>query len=402
MLIPDSVVPSRLLALGLWLPLVLAGLPKPNSATVPSRIWQSKPGARYNESFLLGNGRLGAAVSGAAKTETIPVNEDSFWSGPALSRVNPDAREYMGEMQGLVREGRPGEATTLGSYAYAGTPVSTRHYDAVGDVELVMGHDGDGGVRGYERWLDLDDAVAGVAYTVAATNVTYVREYFVSSAAADLAAVRIAADRPGAVAFTVHLRRGQGGSLNRWQDYAGKAGHDTVVMGGTSGGGADAIVFGAGARVVARGGTVRTIGDTVLCEGADEAWIYYTAWTTVRRSDPKAAVLADLAAVAADDDDEPAAYYARLRAAHIADYQRLAGRVALSLGTSSEAQRAMNTSDRMAALATRFDPELVALYFQFGRYLLIASSRNGTMAAHLQGIWNDSLDPQWGAKYTIK
>lgn len=362
---------------------------RPNSSAIPSRIWGTTPGVQYNESFLIGNGRLGAAVSGAPQSETMPVNEDSFWSGGLLDRVNADALAYMAEMQSLIANGQPGEASTLAGFAYAGTPVSTRHYDRLGDLQLSMDHGSS--VSDYERWLDVHDGTSGVYYTV--DNVTYMREYMASNPD-DVIAIRIAADKPGAVGFDVHLRRGA--SLNRYQDYAQKVGIDTVVIGGGSAS-VNAIEFASGARVVARGGTVKTIGDTILCDGADEAWVYFTSWTSFRKSDPRSAVLADLAAISSSNDA-----YANIRAAHVFDYQNLAGRVALDLGSSSDEQKVMNTSDRMAALSSSgFDPELVALYFQFGRYLLISSSRDKTLPPNLQGIWNDDFDPQWGSKYTI-
>lgn len=367
----------------------MSALDKPDSASKPSRIWQSAPGSIYSDSFLIGNGRLGAGINGAAQSESIPVNEDSFWSGPALDRVNEDALAYMPEVQSLIFNQRPGEASDRASYSYVGTPVSTRHYDVLGSLQLTMNHTST--VEDYERWLDVGDGTSGIYYK--AGNATYTREYIASNPA-NIIAIRIAADTPGVVDFTVHMSRNPKGSLNRFEDYSKKAGSDTVILGGGDAS-ANSIAFSSGAKVISRGGTVKTIGDTIFCNGADEAWIYFTSWTTFRKKDPRSAVLADLAAVSD-------LKYVEVREKHVQDYQALAGRVSLNLGTSSADQKAKNTVDRMSALATKFDPELVALYFQLGRYLLITSSRNGTLPPNLQGIWNNVLDPQWGSKYTIK
>ncbi|KAI0388800.1 Six-hairpin glycosidase-like protein [Xylariaceae sp. FL0594] len=369
-------------------PGVSVDIPAPNSASKPLRIWSTKAGSAYNEYYMIGNGRLGASVPGTAQAEVIHVNEDSLWSGGALSRVNPDALAHMPEMQSLITAGNPVGANTLAGFAYAGTPVSTRHYDVLGDLTLTMNHSSS--VTGYERWLDLADATSGVYYSVAGT--TYTREYLASSPS-DVIAIRLAASRAGALSFYIHLRKGS--SLNRYEDYSEKVGSDTIVMGGGSASdSAHTIGFASGARVTSADGTVKTLGDYIICDGATEAWIYFTTWTTVRKSDPRAAVLADLQAV-------PKQSYAAIRHAHVKDHQGLMSRVDLNVGSSSAAQKALTTENRMARLASQFDPELVTLNFQFGRYLLIASSRNNTLPPNLQGIWNKDIDPQWGSKYTI-
>ena len=243
-------------------------------------------------------------------------------------------------------------------------------------------------VKEYERWLDVADSTAGVYYVV--NGVTYTPEY-IASEPTGLIAIRIKADKPAAVDFNIHLRKGL--SLNRWEDYSQKVGSDTVIMGGGSAS-VHTIEFAAGAKIVASTGKVYTIGDYVKCEGADEAVVYFTAWTSFRKPDPKAAVLGDLEAVTGNS-------YKVIRSEHIDDYQSLAGRVSLNLGTSSLDQKQGSTSARIGAAGKVFDPELASLYFQFGRYLFISSSRSGTLPPNQQGIWNGDIDPQWGSKYTI-
>ncbi|KAH8169707.1 alpha-L-fucosidase 2 [Sarocladium implicatum] len=362
-------------------------LTRPNSASHPLRIWQTSPGALYNESFLIGNGRIGAAVSGTVASENIPVNDDSLWSGGKMDRVNPDAQAYMPHLQELIRQGEVVEANRLASLAYLGTPESMRHFDFMGDLQIAMAH-GEAEYTRYERWLDVEEAVAGVYYEI--DGVSYTREYLASNPE-DIISVRISASKPGAVAFRVHLRRGT--SLNRFQDYGEKVGSDTVVMGSASGG-VDGIAFVAGAKVVASGGSVKTIGDRIIVEGADAATVYFTSWTSYRKDNLRASVLGDL-------DRASKKAYGTVKEDHVKDYQSLAGRVELNLGVSTSEQKAGTTLERMGNLAESFDPELVVLYYQFGRYLFISTSRDGYLPPNLQGLWNDESDPFWGSKYTI-
>jgi alpha-L-fucosidase 2 len=356
------------------------------------------PGKLYNDSYLIGNGRIGAAISGSMSaslpggpvTEIIPINEDSYWSGGPLYRVNPDAAATVGNMRSLVAQDRVPEAAQLGAFGYAGTPISTRHYEALGDIELQQNHTA--GWTKYNRWLDVSDATAGVSYVH--ENVRYQREYIASNPDGVIA-ISLSANVSASISFNVHLRKGKCGSLNRWEDYSTRVGQDTIVIGGGRAG-ETGIEFSTGVKVVATGGRVYTLGDYVICERAENATIYLAAWTTVRKSDPKAAVLADLAQVAKSS-------YTDVRQRHIKDYQSYAQRFSLSLGTSTPAQRNMTTKQRFATMNSSgvFDPELASLYVSFGRYLLIASSREGTLPSNLQGIWSNDLDPMWGSKYTI-
>jgi len=319
------------------------------------------------------------------------LNEDSYWSGSLLHRVNPDALQSVATMQAQVRQGYPNQAQILGGLGYAGTPVSTRHYEPLGYINLSQNVTGN--VTDYERWLDLSDATAGVYFVIG--NVSYQREYLASNPA-DIIAVRLNASEPGSVNFRIHFGRDES-SLNRWQQYSYPVNGDTMIEGSTSGGAPDSpgISVTAGARIVATGGRVYTIGDYVLCEGADEATVYFSAHTTFRTPDTKGAVLRDLSVFTPTS-------YSDIRAAHVADYKEYYDRFQLDLGSSSNNQTSMSTVERMSAIRPKkFDPELAVLYFQYGRYLLIASSRSGTLPPNLQGLWNENFDPMWGSKYTI-
>lgn len=240
----------------------------------------------------------------------------------------------------------------------------------------------------YQRWLDVADATTGIYYEN--SGIAYMREYLASNPAGVIA-IRINATQTGAITFQIHLQKGT--SLNRYEDYSTKSGSDVIIMGGHSAS-ATGIEFSAGAKVVALGGKVYTIGDTLFCDNADDATIYFSSWTSFRQSDPRSAVLSTLSSISAQS-------YETLLSEHVKDYQTYANRVSLNLGTSSTQQKSMQTSDRFTSLPTAFDPELAALYFQFGRYLFISTSRNGSSPPNLQGIWNQDMDPMWGSKYTI-
>ncbi|KAJ5625064.1 hypothetical protein N7510_001373 [Penicillium lagena] len=290
-------------------------------------------------------------------------------------------------MQTLLTEGFLQDATTIAGYGYQGTPVSTQHYPDMGYLTLAMDHTET--VTGYERWLDIEEATAGMYYM--SDDVEYTREYIASNPD-DVIAIHITASQPGSVGFTIHLDRGA--SLNRFEAYSEPLDNNTILVGGGSDG-VTGIDWSAGARVVSSGGSVYTLGDYVFCSGADEATIYFTAWTTFRQPNPQNAVLSVLTKAAGKS-------YSSIRETHVADHQKYMSRVSLNLGNSTAAQKAMSTPQRMAAINnTMFDPELAALYFQFGRYTLIATSREGSLPPNLQGIWNQDMDPEWGSKYTI-
>ncbi|KAJ5833268.1 hypothetical protein N7474_001579 [Penicillium riverlandense] len=363
-------------------------IPPPNSSSIPTRLWASSAGGSnvYADGYPIGNGRLGAIFAGGVTSDTITVNEDSLWSGSLLDRVNPDAVESIKSMQSMVRENYIEQAQILGSFGYVGTPVSVRQYEPLGTMTLAQNITGS--QTNYERWLDLADATAGVYFI--SKGITYQREYLASNPAGVIA-IRLTASEPGNVDFSIHLDRGDG--LNRWQEYSKPENGNSIVIGGRTGD-RDPLTWAAGATVVASGGHVSTVGDYVRCQGADEAYIYFQAWTSYRKKDPQGAVLSDLASVAKHQ-------YSDIRSDHVKDYQKYADQLDLNLGESTPTQLSKTTAERMSSISpSHFDPELAVLYFQYGRYLLIASSRKNTLAANLQGIWNSDFSPDWGSKYT--
>ena len=377
--------PSSVLAiLGVLAAAVAVPISPPGSASKPAtRLWQTAAGTRWNDGFLIGNGRIGASVMGGAKSELLYLNEDSFWDRTFLDRANPKALPNLERMRSLVLNGRPQDAWDVANANYLGVPTtSDANYNTIGTMSLEMQHAAS--VGSYERYLDVEDATSGVYYTVG--GVAYFREYLASNPA-DVMVIRIVASEPGAVAFDVSLARANAA--------ASTPANDTVLLRGTSGS-SNAMSFASGAKVVTSGGTVSTARNAIQVRGADEAWVYVTAWTSFREQNQVNKVLADLQNATATRAD-----YKTVRDAHVKDYQSLYSRCQLGIGSSNDRQRAMSTSQRVSAYRSAFDPELATLYFQFGRYLLISASRKGFLPANLQGIWNDNQNPMWGSRFTI-
>ncbi|KAM6540371.1 hypothetical protein FALCPG4_002089 [Fusarium falciforme] len=361
------------------------GIDPPNSKSNPSRLWYGTPASLWNESLPIGNGRLGGMIKGVTGTELIYINEDSFWSGTSLDRVNPDAKDTLPKVQSLLAQGNVKDATFEANLGLSGVPSSMRMYQPGGDFQIYFQNQGS--ATKYERWLDISDGTAGVYYE--ANGVSYQREYLASKPA-DVMAVRLTTSKPGSLSFYIKFQR-PSNQQNRFVETAYAENGDTIIS--TFNSNQIKAVF--GARLTLKGGSKRQIGDQIVVTNADEALIYIDMRTTVRERDPLSTVRKILARAVSSS-------YSQTRESHVSDYQKLYERASLSLGTSSDEQKALTTAKRRQALAQGgFDPELFSLYFQFGRYLLISSSRPGTLPANLQGIWNNALDPSWGSKYTI-
>lgn len=360
----------------------------PNSASHPLRLWYPAAATRWNTSLPIGNGRLGGMINGNPTQETISTNEDSFWSGTPIDRLNPDANTTLRTVQQLLVQGQISKAELEAALGMSGTPTSMRIYQPGGDLRIKYDGVNTSDIKGYERWLDLEDGTAGVYFE--SGGVAYKREYIASNPAGVLA-VRLTASKPGSLNVRVKFERPSDGQ-NRFVDRSW-AEEGNSLFADYKAGDIQAVT---GARVRWVGGEgvkSRQIGDNVQVMGADEVWVYSDTETSVRCGDSEGSVLAEvkkkLAAAAART-------YQDIRDEHVEDYQVLFGRAGLELGESTSEQRKLATDKRRQAVGSgTFDPEFVSLYFQFGRYLLISSSRPGTLPANLQGIWNNELSPGW-------
>ena len=292
----------------------------------------------------------------------------------------------------------------MAAFVLTGVPEGQRHYEPLGNLFLFFDEE-DHPVTDYRRELDLEQGVASVSYL--RNGVRYSRESFVSYPAQTLT-LRLTADKPGQLSFHTQLARGSEPwnkdrfskhkfkyqvGFNAYVDESRSLSEDTTMMRGRCGG-SDAVEFASVLKVKVSGGTVRTLGNSVIVENADEAVIYVSASTTFRDSDP-------LGWSAARVNNAAEMPYDQFKLEHIADYRTLFDRAKLSLPETPDCWM-LPTDERLRNVKNgQQDDGLATLYFQYGRYLMIASSRPGSLPSTLQGIWNQDMLPIWDSKYTI-
>jgi alpha-L-fucosidase 2 len=376
-----------------------------NDEAVDIQLRYQKPAGPWEEALPVGNGRLGAMVFGGTPDERIQFNEDSLWTGKPHDYVREGAGNHLGEIRRLLFEGKADEAVPIIRGRFLSDPVRQMAYQPFGDLRLHFpSHEG---AADYRRELDLDSAVATVRYRVG--DVTHQRQVF-ASYPDQVVVVRLVADKRGCVGFTLKMDSPHRASGTRALD------GDTLSMTGRIQD--DGLRFESRIRVISVGGTARVTDEGIGIEGADSVTLLLAAATSFKSfqdisGDPAERCSAALARIKRKD-------FESLRADHVADHRRLFRRVRLDLGRTDRA--GLPTDERLRRLrppaapraggATKAtdgtpplpglkdDPSLAALYFQFGRYLLIASSRPGDQPANLQGVWNELLDPPWESKYT--
>ncbi len=383
-------------AFALLLPAVPIHAQEPGVA--PVELWYDEPAESWNHALPVGNGRLGGMVFGGIARERIQLNEETLWSGGPYDPVVPGAHEALPQIRAHLFAGDFQRAHDLFGRTMMGVPYEMMKYQPFADLWLEFpGHEG---ATEYRRSLDLGDGVARVSYVV--DGVTYLREVF-SSAVDQVLVVRISADRPGAVTFSADLHGVRNPAHSNYgTDYFRMDGippHDLRVEGKSSDylGIEGRLRYEGRLRARVRGGTSEIDYRTLRVENADEAVLVFAAATSFVNyrdvsADPAGRVEAALSGV------EGRSWQA-MRAAHESEHRSWFDRVELKLG--AETGPDLPTDERIARFAGSPDPGLAALYYQFGRYLLIASSRPGTQPANLQGIWNDNPNPWWDSKYTI-
>ena len=348
-----------------------------------SALWFESPAPRWLAALPVGNGRLGATVLGRVYKETVIFNEETVWTRWPDDRNNPDALEALPEVRRLLMEGRVEEAHTLAELSMFGMPHRQASYQVLADMTLLFGGHHEELASGYRRSLDLDDGIAAVEYELGGTR--FRREVF-ASVPDDVVVLRFEASTPGAIDVGSHFYR-------RYDAFERIDGKDHVIGGVV---GARGTSFSGRARVLADGGTTECVGDHQSVCGADAVTILVAASTDFRHERYERVCLEMLDAAAARPFDE-------LRARHIESHRPPMRRVRLRLRDEPDpALEALPTDVRLERVqAGALDPGLVELHFQFGRYLLLGSSRPGSLPANLQGIWNESYKPAWDSKFTI-
>jgi alpha-L-fucosidase 2 len=345
-------------------------------------IWFNHPASDWNEALPVGNGRLGAMIFGNIEKERLELNEETVWTGSERWDANPLALKSLPEVRKLLFEGKYKEAEELAQKGILGQKPGkpAASYQALGDISLDFGTLK--GVSDYRRDLDIEEAVAHVSYKSGQVN--YKREIF-SSAPGQAIIVRLTADKPEALTFTARLTRTGGKPVI-------SASENNILLTEHIGNG-NGVKIAARLHIVAEGGTARSGADSIRIEKANTVTIYLTASTDYFGSDPIVTSGNQMISASTPSYDE-------IKRSHIADYQSLYKRVDLDLGSGEG--KFFTTDARISAIQNGYeDPDLIELYYQFGRYLLISSSRPGGLPANLQGIWADGMNPPWSADYHI-
>ncbi|UKS28699.1 glycoside hydrolase family 95 protein [Paenibacillus sp. HWE-109] len=347
------------------------------------KLWYKQPADAWVQALPVGNGRLGAMVFGRIKEERMQLNEDSLWYGGPKTREQPDAHKHLEEIRRLMFEGRPQDAEYLARMALTAAPKYLAPYQTLGDIHLYF-RDMDGDVHDYVRELDLASGIIKVSYRLGETK--YQRETMVSTVDHVLV-VRLTSDRPGALSFAANLSR------RPFEGTTGRKGADSIQMNGQSG--PDGVRYSALLHAAAEGGAVRIIGDYLSVESADCVTLYVAAATTFRYEDPLAICCTRVEAAAAKG-------FEAIREAHDAEHRAVFERVQLEIDAPDEDGSELPTDERLFRIrAGESDHGLTVLFFQFGRYLLMASSRPGSLPANLQGIWNESHTPPWESDFHL-
>ena len=351
----------------------------------PSRnlkLWYRQPATEWGEALPVGNGRLGAMVFGGVTEEHLQLNEDTLWAGQPINRDRKGARPHIDRARELIFSGKFAEAEKIvKSHVLAERLV--RSYQTLGDLWLRM--DQQEATRDYHRELDLDTGIVRVTYR--SGDAQFTREVFASHPDQTLV-IHLTCDQPGRLTLLARLDRPADAIAAVSQD-------DTIELQGqaTQEGSHKGVRFHALLKAQTSGGQVIAGKDSLRIEDADEVTLLVAAATNYRRDDPQLECQRVIAAAAAKR-------VAEIRGAHIADFQPFMRRVSLDLGETKAARQP--TDKRLAAVRRGGkDPQLTALYFQYGRYLLLSSSRPGSMPANLQGLWCEHIEAPWNADYHI-
>ncbi len=372
----------------LWLPLAFGY----NLHSQSLKLWYNKPAANWNEALPIGNGRLAAMIFGTPGNERLQLNEETIWAGEPGNNIIPNTFDSIQAIRQLLFTGRYKEAQDLSNRTFPrSSPANSNYgmqYQPAGDLRIQFPLQQP--VSDYYRDLDIENALASVSFK--AGDVTYKREMF-ASLANGVIIVRLTASKPGNISCTLTA-----GSPHKISHV--KAATGLLVMTGTTSSADNKkgrINFEAQFRPVLEGGTLTATDTSLIISNANAATIIVSIATNYKSykditGDPAAKAAAFITPVAAKP-------YNTLKADHIKIYRKYFDRVQLDLGTN--AQTAKTTDTRVEEFNSSPDPQLAALYFQFGRYLLISGSQPGSHPTNLQGKWNEKLSPPWDSKYTI-
>ena len=360
--------------------LICLGLFSASRADQSLKLWYGQPARVWSEALPIGNSKIAAMVFGGVDSERVQLNEETLWSGGPRDTNNPEAYRHLEEVRNLLFGGDPVKAQELADRFLMGNPKTIKPYETLGDLFIRFSDQGP--VTEYRRELNLDSALVRICYK--RNGVHFKRELF-ATARRDVICIRFSADRPAGISFSA--------SLDRERDAANDVrAPDQLLMTGRLDGGTG-LKFCGLLKMVADGGKVGSAGKSLTVQNANAVTMIFTAATNFRGGDPEAICRKRVASTAGRP-------FLKLLAEHVSDYQDLFHRMSLDLGKS--VADTLPTDERLLRVQRGAeDNGLMALYFQYGRYLLIASSRPGSLPANLQGKWNDKLNPPWGSDYHV-
>ncbi len=360
------------------------------------KIWFKSPAKTWNDALPIGNGRLGAMIFGKVDNELIQLNEESIWDGHRINDNNPQSLAHLKEIQNLLLNGENNKAHELMKKYMLATPSNFGSYQTLGNIRFDFGSNFS--ARNYQRSLDLGSGVAKVSYNQ--NGVSYLRESF-ASAPDNCLVIRLSANKGKSISFKANLYREYDASVSNPSS-------NTLLMSGqilatnsmVTGEGGPGLKFNTLLKVINTGGRVQTANNSILVEGADEVLLLVTAASDYnlqklnfdRSIDPKNKVEAILAKASEKS-------YAQLLQRHLEEFSPLMAKMSFELDGEDKSKLA--TDERMAQIRKgAVDLPLTTLYFQYGRYLLLSSSRApGILPANLQGIWNEHYEAPWKSDY---
>lgn len=352
------------------------------------KLWYDRPASNWNEALPLGNGRLGAMVFGTPAMERLQLNEETLWAGSPNNNIHDKAKDALPTVRKLIFEGKYVEAQDLATKEIMSQTNHGMPYQTFGD--LFVSFPGHADYSAYYRELDIENAISTVQYKVDGVN--FKRE--VLTAFDDqVILLRLSTDQPGKI--TCQLQ------LNSPHDNADAVTeNDQILVSGVSSmheKQPGRLKFQGRVKAKLTGGKQIVKDGIIQIEGADEVLVYVSMATNFINykdiSGDEVSKSQELLENAFSKDFES------IKSSHVDYFKGYMDRVSIDLGITEAASKP--TDQRVAEFSQGFDPHLVALYFQFGRYLLISSSQPGGQPANLQGIWNDRLFPSWDSKYTV-
>ncbi|GAB3808593.1 glycoside hydrolase family 95 protein [Spirosoma humi] len=360
------------------------------------KLWYNKPAdAVWENALPIGNGRLGAMIYGNVARETIQLNEHTVWSGGPNRNDNPNALAALPEVRQLIFDGKQKEAEQLANKSILTKKSHGQMFQPVGNLMLTF--DGHDTYTNYYRDLDIERAVAKTSYTVG--DVIYTREVL-ASLPDNVIIMQLTASKPGKLSFSASFS-----SQHKSVESKTTPANELTIAGTTQDheGVKGLVKFKGIARIKTQGGTLSANDTSLSVKGATTATIYIAIATN----------FISYKNVSGDQNARAAAYlnkaypksFGAVLNPHVAAYQNYFNRVRFDLGSTDAAK--LPTDERLSNFRSVNDPQLVTLYYQYGRYLLISSSqpgRNGEtpgQPANLQGIWNNKMRPPWDSKYTI-